>query len=219
MNQRPHPYQVSRAKRCAERRFPRSPATVRGKGMRSNSSAHTRWWAALGASQRADRPPRRTGSILGQCRSGGSSGRVELGSRPIHHLTGRGHGRHGILDRRKYPLTYQDPAAESSTSAVTVKVAKRSPSAPDTASASGPGLAPPPGAARLSGSPGRPAEGAIAAGGCGPPRAGLLVYCQPMGSFTEPGLKYSTCPCRWGRPRPSRDSHTSGMLNHVQIDS
>jgi hypothetical protein len=32
-------------------------------------------------------------------------------------------------------------------------------------------------------------------------------------------LKYSTCPCRWGRPRPSRDSHTSGMLNHVQIDS
>jgi hypothetical protein len=34
---RPHPYQVSRAKRCADRRFPRSPQSVRGKGMRSNS--------------------------------------------------------------------------------------------------------------------------------------------------------------------------------------
>jgi hypothetical protein len=54
----------------------------------------------------------------------------------------------GIRDRRKYPLTYQDLAAELSTSAVTVKVAKRSPSGPDTAGASGPGLAPPPGAAR-----------------------------------------------------------------------
>jgi len=54
----------------------------------------------------------------------------------------------GIRDRRKYPLTYQDLAAELSTSAVTVKVAKRSASGPDTAGASGPGLAPPPGAAR-----------------------------------------------------------------------
>jgi hypothetical protein len=35
LNQRPHPYQVSRAKRCADRRFPRSLATVRGEGMRS----------------------------------------------------------------------------------------------------------------------------------------------------------------------------------------
>ena len=34
-----HPYQVSRAKRCAERRFPRSLRSVRGEGMRSNSSA------------------------------------------------------------------------------------------------------------------------------------------------------------------------------------
>jgi hypothetical protein len=32
---RPHPYQVSRAKRCADRRFPRSRASVRGEGMRS----------------------------------------------------------------------------------------------------------------------------------------------------------------------------------------
>jgi hypothetical protein len=28
---------VSRAQRCADRRFPRSPASVRGQGMRSNS--------------------------------------------------------------------------------------------------------------------------------------------------------------------------------------
>jgi hypothetical protein len=54
----------------------------------------------------------------------------------------------GIRDRRKYPLTDQDLAAELSTSAVTVKVEKRSASGPDTAGASGPGLAPPPGAAR-----------------------------------------------------------------------
>ena len=32
MNQRPHPYQVSRAQRCAQGRFPRSPAGVRGEG-------------------------------------------------------------------------------------------------------------------------------------------------------------------------------------------
>jgi hypothetical protein len=30
-----HPYQVSRAKRCADQRFPRSLASVRGEGMRS----------------------------------------------------------------------------------------------------------------------------------------------------------------------------------------
>jgi len=36
LNQRPHPYQVSRAKRCADRRFPRSLPTVRGEGMRSS---------------------------------------------------------------------------------------------------------------------------------------------------------------------------------------
>ena len=35
LNQRPHPYQGSRAKRCAERPFPRSLASVRGEGTRS----------------------------------------------------------------------------------------------------------------------------------------------------------------------------------------
>jgi hypothetical protein len=35
LNQRPHPYQVSRAKRCAQGRFPRSSLSVRGEGMRS----------------------------------------------------------------------------------------------------------------------------------------------------------------------------------------
>jgi hypothetical protein len=39
LNLGPHPYQVSRAKRCADRRFPRSLASVRGQGMRSYSSA------------------------------------------------------------------------------------------------------------------------------------------------------------------------------------
>src|SRR5215211_8005006 len=36
LNQRPHPYQVSRAKRCADRPFPRSRTSVGGAGMRSN---------------------------------------------------------------------------------------------------------------------------------------------------------------------------------------
>src|SRR5512132_2804064 len=40
LNLRPHPYQVSRAKRCADRRFPRSLATVRGEGMRSYWPLH-----------------------------------------------------------------------------------------------------------------------------------------------------------------------------------
>jgi hypothetical protein len=35
LNLGPHPSQVSRAKRCAERRFPRSPLSVKGEGMRS----------------------------------------------------------------------------------------------------------------------------------------------------------------------------------------
>jgi hypothetical protein len=35
LNLGPHPYQVSRAKRCADRRFPRSSLSVRGEGMRS----------------------------------------------------------------------------------------------------------------------------------------------------------------------------------------
>jgi hypothetical protein len=46
------------------------------------------------------------------------------------------------------PIDRSGLAAELSTSAVTVKVEKRSASGPDTAGASGPGLAPPPGAAR-----------------------------------------------------------------------
>jgi hypothetical protein len=41
LNLRPHPYQVSRAKRCADRRFPRSPRSVGGEGMRSNSLTRT----------------------------------------------------------------------------------------------------------------------------------------------------------------------------------
>jgi hypothetical protein len=36
LNQRPHPYQLNAGNRCAHRRFPRSCATVRAEGMRSN---------------------------------------------------------------------------------------------------------------------------------------------------------------------------------------
>jgi hypothetical protein len=39
LNQRPHPYQQSGAHRCADRRFPRSPLTVRGEVMRSCNPA------------------------------------------------------------------------------------------------------------------------------------------------------------------------------------
>ena len=43
---------------------------------------------------------------------------------------------------------------------------------------------------------------------------------SPKGSLTE-RLGWSThLPSRWGRPRPSRDGHTSGRSpHHVQIDS
>jgi hypothetical protein len=41
LNLGPHPYQVSRAQRCADRRFPRSLPSVGGEGMRSNSLALT----------------------------------------------------------------------------------------------------------------------------------------------------------------------------------
>jgi hypothetical protein len=37
LNQRPHPYQVSRAERCADRRLRRSRASVTGEGLRSNA--------------------------------------------------------------------------------------------------------------------------------------------------------------------------------------
>ena len=98
----------------------------------------------------------------------------------------------GIRDRRKYPLTDQDLAAELSTSAVTVKVEKRSASGPDTAGASGPGLAPPPGAARSI----RFARAAYRPR-VPPPRAaadhqGLVERCQKGGQDPDPpGRKLS----------------------------
>jgi hypothetical protein len=83
----------------------------------------------------------------GQCRSRAAVAELTSGHAlsysPLRELAAD-----DIRDRRKYPLTDQDLAAELSTSAVTVKVEKRSASGPDTAGASGPGLAPPPGAAR-----------------------------------------------------------------------
>jgi predicted ester cyclase len=49
LNQRPHPYQQSRAQRCADRRFPRSRATVRGQVMRSNNLSDRGGHAAVAA--------------------------------------------------------------------------------------------------------------------------------------------------------------------------
>ena len=47
LNQRPHPYQLSRAQRCADRRLRRSRPTVGTKGMRSTgpwcASRHSAW--------------------------------------------------------------------------------------------------------------------------------------------------------------------------------
>ena len=151
------------------------------------------------------------------------------------------------------------PRSRISTSAVTVKVAKRSASGPDTAGASGPGLAPPPGAARsilqVRRAAYRPRTAADHQGslsgrerrlGSGPTRQDLNLrpslirtpaladrhamaarskpacsaIASPKGSLTE-RLGWSThLPSRWGRPRPSRDGHTSGRSPyHVQIDS
>jgi hypothetical protein len=112
LNLRPHPYQVSRAKRCADQRFPRSLATVRGEGMRSNSppgSAHRR--TAVAADTVCHQPvadkamglPGERGSAIG-----GDPGFVECllckqktaGSSPaISTSTGQSpqHGRQGDL--------------------------------------------------------------------------------------------------------------------------
>jgi hypothetical protein len=105
-----------------------------------------------------------------------------------------------IRDRRKYPLTDQDLAAELSTSAVTVKVAKRSASGPDTAGASGPGLAPPPGAARS-------IRFARAAHRPRVHRSGRLPTTKASLSGqapTEPGQPY-----RQHAPTTSRSTHTT----------
>jgi hypothetical protein len=103
----------------------------------------------------------------GQCRSRGGGTRIR--PRALLLPTPRT-GRRWHRDRRKYPLTYQDLAAESLTSAVTVKVTKRSPSGPDTAGASGPGLAPRLGPLANPVRPGGRSRGATAAGGFGSPR-------------------------------------------------
>jgi hypothetical protein len=56
LNQRPHPYQVSRAQRCADGRFPRSRTSVRGEGMRSNSAVDWRPPCGLRANDHDDMP-------------------------------------------------------------------------------------------------------------------------------------------------------------------
>ena len=86
---------------------------------------------------------------------------------------------HGHPGPAEVPIDRSGPRSRISTSAVTVKVAKRSASGPDTAGASGPGLAPPPGAARsilqVARSAYRPRT-ATAAGCCGPSR--LVERCK-----------------------------------------
>jgi hypothetical protein len=68
LNLGPHPYRVSRAKRRADRRFPRSRATVRGQGMRSNNppgSAHIRNAVASGKLCQQPAPARRWSCRVG----------------------------------------------------------------------------------------------------------------------------------------------------------
>ena len=78
LNLGPHPYQVSRAKRCAQRRFPRSPRSVRGKGMRSNNVVRTgAQGSAMGAARYVEEPV--AGKAMGLPGGRGSAiGRVIL---------------------------------------------------------------------------------------------------------------------------------------------
>ena len=64
LNQRPHPYQVSRAQRCADRRFPRSPTSVRGEGMRSNNLVRTGHGHVAGAAGKVCQQPV-AGKVMG----------------------------------------------------------------------------------------------------------------------------------------------------------
>jgi hypothetical protein len=99
LNQRPHPYQVSRAQRCADRRFPRSSLSVRGEGMRSctpfrreQPSVRPVWIIIVQRSAFRLQQP--------QARSGVSQGRARLGSpvltpaRPASVASARLLGRH-----------------------------------------------------------------------------------------------------------------------------
>jgi hypothetical protein len=89
----------------------------------------------LGRTQARDRQPVATGA--------------ELPFRPVSSTSPwRGAVRRWHPGPAPVAIDRSGPRSRISTSAVTVKVAKRSASGPDTAGASGPGLAPPPGAAR-----------------------------------------------------------------------
>jgi hypothetical protein len=105
-----------------------------------------------------------------------------------------------IRDRRKYPLTDQDLAAELSTSAVTVKVEKRSASGPDTARRERPWVGPPAwGRSLYPVRPGGPPAKGATAGRLPTTRASLSG--QPP---TEPGQ-----PFRQHAPTTSRSTHTT----------
>lgn len=132
----------------------------------------------------------------GQCRSGGGGTRIRhaLSYSPLRELAAD-----GIRGRRKYPLTDQDLAAELSTSAVTVKVEKRSASDLIPQARAALGWPPRLGPLALSGSPGRPT-------GRGCHRRGRLPTTKASLSGqapTEPGQPYQHV------PTTSRSTHTT----------
>jgi hypothetical protein len=71
LNQRPHPYQVSRAQRCADRHFPRSRATVRAKGCVLQPRLD--WRTDVVPWARARQTPKPWLARRWGCRGGGSS--------------------------------------------------------------------------------------------------------------------------------------------------
>ena len=117
-------------------------------------------------------PTRRqeTGMRRSSRRSSALRGRPVFTRSPTPHSATRT-GRRWHPGAGPVPIDRSGPRGRIITSAVTVKVAKRSASGPDTAGASGPGLAPPPGAARslLQRPGGLPAEDGHPCGCCGLP--------------------------------------------------
>ena len=135
----------------------------------------------------------------------------------------------GIWGPAEVPIDRSGPRSRIINSAVTVKVARRSPSRPYTAGASGSGLAPPPGAARSirsawAASRGVPPPWTAAdhqglversqeeariwtheAGSSARSEPACSAIVSPMGPSRAPELKCFTCPAV-GQARPSRDT-------------
>jgi hypothetical protein len=84
---RAHPYQVSRAKRCADRRFPKSPLSVRGEGMRSNRQT---WTDAPTRCPHQCQPPIRVRWTVHSCRRCSSGAIRHVASKPWDGRRGNG---------------------------------------------------------------------------------------------------------------------------------